>query len=55
MNTGVKPYMIYFMEELSSVFVNHFYRPDMNEITTKRIRPVLDELRSELLILDDFS
>ena len=33
----------------SSVFVNHYYRPDINEIITKRIRPVLDELGKELV------
>jgi hypothetical protein len=51
----LNPYDIIKRRISSSVFVNHFYRPDMNEITAKRIRPVLDELRSELLILDDFS
>ncbi len=33
----------------SSIFVNHYYRPDINEIITKRIRPVLDELMLELI------
>ena len=33
----------------SSVFVNHYYRPDIHEIITKRIRPVLDELGKELV------
>ena len=33
----------------SSGFVNHYYRPDINEIITKRIRPMLDELRAELI------
>jgi hypothetical protein len=33
----------------SSVFVNHYYRPDINQIITERIRPVLDELRNELI------
>jgi len=33
----------------SSVFVNHYYRPDINEIITKRIRPVLDELHIDLI------
>jgi hypothetical protein len=32
----------------SSVFVNHYYRSEINEIITKRIRPVLDELRKEV-------
>ena len=33
----------------SSVFVNHYYRPDINQIITKRIRPVLGELWTELI------
>jgi geranylgeranyl pyrophosphate synthase len=33
----------------SSVFVNHYYRPDINEIIAKRIRPVLVVLMKELL------
>jgi len=33
----------------SSVFVNHYYRPDINAIITKRIRPVLDGLLNELV------
>ena len=33
----------------SSVFVNHYYRPDINEIITKRIRPILNEFQRELL------
>ena len=32
----------------NSVFVNHYYRPDINEIITKRIRPVLDSLLDEI-------
>lgn len=32
----------------SSVFVNHYYRPDIDEIIAKRIKPVLDELMNEL-------
>ncbi len=32
----------------SSIFVNHYYRPDMNEIMSKRIRPMLDSLLKEL-------
>jgi hypothetical protein len=32
-----------------SVFVNHYYRPDIHdEIITKKIRPVLEELIMEL-------
>jgi hypothetical protein len=33
---------------LTSVFVNHYYRPDINEMITNRIRPVLDSLLKEL-------
>ena len=33
----------------SSIFVNHYYRPDIHQIITKRIRPMLDELRGELI------
>ncbi len=33
----------------SSVFVNHYYRLDINEIITMKIRPVLDELRKLLI------
>ena len=39
----------------SSVFWNHYYRPDFNEIITKRIRPVLELLyRINLLIISLF-
>jgi intergrase/recombinase len=31
-----------------SMFLRHYYRPDINEIITKRIRPVLDELTRDL-------
>jgi hypothetical protein len=34
---------------LSSIFVNHYYRPDLNEIITKRMSSVLDELMKDLL------
>jgi intergrase/recombinase len=33
----------------SSIFVNHYYRPDMNEIITKKIKPLLSSLLSEIL------
>lgn len=32
----------------NSMFVNHYYRPDIKEIITKKIKPMLDELRKEL-------
>ncbi len=49
-NKGIEPEIIDLLQGRisSSVFVNHYYRPDINEIITKRIRPVLDELRKEL-------
>ncbi len=49
-NKGIEPEIIDLLQGRisSSVFVNHYYRPDMNEIITKRIRPVLDELLFEL-------
>ncbi|WP_458746031.1 integrase [Candidatus Nitrosocosmicus sp. T] len=50
-NKGIEPEIIDLLQGRisSSVFVNHYYRPDINEIITKRIRPVLDELRRELI------
>ena len=33
----------------SSIFVNHYYRPDINEIITNKIKPVLDSLFRELI------
>ncbi|HET6588727.1 MAG TPA: hypothetical protein VFG45_01030 [Candidatus Nitrosocosmicus sp.] len=49
-NNGIEPEIIDLLQGRisSSVFVNHYYRPDVNEIITKRIRPVLDELRNEM-------
>jgi intergrase/recombinase len=49
-NKGIEPEIIDLLQGRisDSVFVNHYYRPDINEIITKRIRPVLDELRREL-------
>ncbi|MDQ4073532.1 MAG: hypothetical protein M3162_04420 [Thermoproteota archaeon] len=32
----------------SSVFVNRYYRPDINEIITSKVRRVLDMLLKEL-------
>jgi intergrase/recombinase len=50
-NKGIEPEIIDLLQGRisSSVFVNHYYRPDINEIITKRIRPVLDELQEGLL------
>ena len=49
-NKGIEPEIINLLQGRisSSVFVNHYYRPDINEIITKRIRPVLDELTKEM-------
>lgn len=49
-NKGIEPEIIDLLQGRisSSVFVNHYYRPDINEIITKRIRPVLNELIEEL-------
>jgi intergrase/recombinase len=49
-NKGLEPEIIDLLQGRinSTVFVNHYYRPDINEIITKRKRPVLDELRKEL-------
>ena len=50
-NKGIEPEIIDLLQGRisDSVFVNHYYRPDINEIITKKIRPVLDELMQELL------
>ncbi len=50
-NKGIEPEIIDLLQGRisSSVFVNHYYRPDISEIITRRIRPVLDELREELI------
>ena len=49
-NKGIEPEIIDLLQGriTSSVFVNHYYQPDINEIITKRIRPVLDELTKEM-------
>ena len=51
-NKGIEPEIIDLIQGRisDSVFVNHYYRPDVNEIITKRIRPVLDELMKELIL-----
>jgi hypothetical protein len=50
-NRGIEPEIIDLLQGRisSSVFVNHYYRPDINEIITKRVRPVLDELMKEFI------
>ena len=49
-NKGIEPGIIDLLQGRisSSMFVNHYYRSDINEILTKRVRPVLDELRKEV-------
>lgn len=51
LNKGIEPEIIDLLHGRisSSVFVNHYYRPDINEIITKRIRPVLIELYNDLI------
>jgi hypothetical protein len=50
-NKGIEPEIIDLLQgRISrSVFVNHYYRPDINVIITKKIRPVLELLRNELI------
>jgi len=50
-NKGIEPEIIDLLQGRisSSVFVNHYYRPDINEIISKRVRPVLEVLRTELI------
>ena len=50
-NKGIEPEIIDLLQGRisDSVFVNHYYRPDINEIITKRIRPVLESLHNELI------
>jgi hypothetical protein len=45
-NKGIEPEIIDLLQGRipGSVFVNHYYRPDINEIITDKIRPVLDSL-----------
>jgi hypothetical protein len=49
-NRGIEPEIIDLLQGRisSSVFVNHYYQPDMNGIITNKIRPVLDSLLKEL-------
>jgi intergrase/recombinase len=51
-NKGIEPEIINLLQGRinSSVFVNHYYRPDINEIITKRVRPVLEGLFRVLTI-----
>jgi hypothetical protein len=49
-NKGIEPEIIDLLQGRisSSVFVNHYYRPNISEIITERIRPVLKELMIKL-------
>ena len=50
-NKGIEPEVIDLLQGRipKSLFLRHYYRPDIHEMITKRIRPVLDELRKELI------
>ncbi len=50
-NKSIQPEIIDLLQGRvsSSLFVNQYYKPDINEVITKKIRPVLDELLKELL------
>jgi intergrase/recombinase len=45
-NKGIEPEKIDLLQGriTDTVFLNHYFRSNINEIITKRIRPVLDEL-----------
>jgi intergrase/recombinase len=46
MNNGIEPEIIDLLQGRisSSVFVNHYYRPDINERIASKIRPALNSL-----------
>ncbi|HET6589370.1 MAG TPA: integrase [Candidatus Nitrosocosmicus sp.] len=48
-DNGIEPEIIDLLQGRipKSMFLRHYYRPDINEIITKRIRPVLDKLIKE--------
>ncbi len=50
-NKGIEPEIIDLLQGRisSSVFVNHYSRPDINEIIFKRLRPVLEDLIREIM------
>jgi intergrase/recombinase len=50
-SSGIEPEIIDLLQGRisSSVFVNHYYRPNINDIISNKIRPVLDSLLKELL------
>ena len=44
-NSGIEPGDIDLLQgRISLVFVNHYYRPDINEIIAKKVRPALNSL-----------
>lgn len=49
-NKGKEPEIVDLLQGRisSSVLVNYYYRPDINEIITRRIRPVLIDWSNEL-------
>jgi intergrase/recombinase len=50
-SSGIEPEIIDLLQGRisSSVFVNHYYRPNINDIIANKIRPVLDSLLKALL------
>lgn len=48
---GIEPVIINLLQGRipSSILVDHYYRPDINQIITERIRPVLNSLFHELI------
>jgi intergrase/recombinase len=50
-NNGIEPEIIDLLQGRlpKSIFLRHYYGPEINEIMTKKVRPVLDELRKELI------
>ncbi len=49
-NSGIESEIIDLLQGRtpSSIFVNHYYRPDMNQMITRRIRPILESLLDKL-------
>ncbi len=50
-NKGIEPEIVDLLQGRipKSIFLRHYYRPDINEIITKKIRPVLESLRNEII------
>ncbi len=51
-NNGIEPEIIDLLQGriTRSVFINHYYRPDINQIITNKVRPVLELLLKELKV-----